>query len=104
MSDYRSSPLLPAVFGHDPPQSVDVAFGQQIALRRQILPRVPDGAEQLAADPVAVGRREEDSEVCAFFQRRAAFLLLLDRALIKRLADLLRPGAEHFIEQASVER
>ena len=67
-------------------------------------PRVPDRADQLASDAVARGSREEDGQVGPLIERRTALGLLLHRALVEALADLLWPGCDDLIKQACVER
>src|SRR6266850_3266971 len=66
-------------------------------------PRIPYRADELARDAVATRRAQEDSKLRAFLERRAARLLLLECAVVKRLSDLPGAGVQHLVEQAGVQ-
>ena len=98
-------PSHAAIRGHDAAQRVDVGSRQLVHDdSASCVPRIPDGADQLAGDAVAERRAEEHASSAPRVERRAAFRLLLDRAVVERLADAVRPRCEHLVQHARVQR
>src|SRR4029453_17617020 len=82
----------------------DVGCGELVPPVLQLVPGIPDSADQSSRDAVAFGGCEEGTEGGARLERHAAGLLLGDRLLVERLAHAFRARLEHFFEQPGVER
>src|SRR5262249_9166543 len=80
------------------------ALTQGGKLLGQVLPRVPDRAEEFAGEPVGNEGSEKNAELCALRQRRAALSALLQRLLVEVFADFFWSAGQHLIEQTRVER